>query len=145
VLHHLRRDLPGSVVDREVQVRNLRENGVGERTDLKVETRAADGSPLVLIIETKGCWNEHLTSAMEHQLEKRYLEALGAGHGIYLIGWFGCDFWVDEPRKRACLRHAESAAALESALASQASRLSSDRCRIVAMVLDVAHPAASRE
>jgi hypothetical protein len=145
VLHHLRRDLPGSVIDREVQVRNLRESGIGERTDLKVETRTADGSPLVLIIETKGCWNVDLMNALENQLQERYLKALGAAHGIYLVGWFGCDFWLDGPKKGACLRHAESAAALESALARQARRLSTDRCRIAAMVLDVAHPTASRE
>lgn len=142
VLHHLRRDLPGSVIDREVQVRNLRESGIGERTDLKVETRTADGSPLVLIIETKGCWNQELMSALENQLKERYLEALGTAHGIYLVGWFGCEFWVDEPKKRACLRHAESAAALLSELERRTTRLSSDSCRIVAMVLDIAHPAS---
>jgi len=142
VMHHLRRDLPASVIDREVQVRNLRESGIGERTDLKVETRAADGSRLVVIIETKGCWNEDLMSAMESQLKERYLGTLGTAHGIYLVGWFGGDFWVDGRKKRACLRHADSAVALQSALESQATRLSSDTRRIVARVLDVTHPAA---
>ncbi|QKS30624.1 MAG: hypothetical protein HT579_17885 [Candidatus Accumulibacter similis] len=142
VLHHLRRDLPGSVIDREVQVRNLRESGIGERTDLKVETRAADGSPLVVIIETKGCWNRGLMSDLEGQLKKRYLQAHGTAHGIYLVGWFGCDFWVDCKQKRACLRHAQSAAALQSALESQARRVSDETSRIVALVLDATHPAA---
>jgi hypothetical protein len=142
VLHHLRRDLPGSVIDREVQVRNLRESGIGERTDLKVETRAADGSPLLVIIETKGCWNPGLMSDLEGQLKKRYLQAHGTAHGIYLVGWFGCDFWVDCKQKRACLRHAQSAAALQSALESQARRVSDETSRIVALVLDATHPAA---
>ena len=142
VLHHLRRDLPGSVIDREVQVRNLRESGIGERTDLKVETRSADGSPLVVIIETKGCWNPELMNALESQLHERYLRAHGTAHGIYLVGWFGCAFWADGAKQRACMSRAASAAALQSALESQARRLSSDTCRIVAMVLDATHPAA---
>jgi len=32
---HLQRDLPTFVIDREVQVRNLKEHGIGERTDLR--------------------------------------------------------------------------------------------------------------
>jgi hypothetical protein len=40
------------------------------------------------------------------------------------------------------MSRAASAAALHSALESQARRLSSDTCRIVAMVLDATHPAA---
>ncbi|NOX75198.1 MAG: hypothetical protein GXP17_00955, partial [Gammaproteobacteria bacterium] len=39
IKHHLEIDLPTFVIDREVQIENLREHGIGKRTDLKIEAK----------------------------------------------------------------------------------------------------------
>jgi len=72
--HHLEGDLPTFVIDREVQIRNLRDHGIGERTDLKIETKDQDGRSISIIIESKGCWNKGLMTSMEIQLFDRYLQ-----------------------------------------------------------------------
>lgn len=86
-------DLPTFVIDREVQIRNLKEHGIGERTDLKIETKDKDGRSIVVIIESKGCWNTELMTAMENQLLDRYLTLVPEACGIYLVGWFHCERW----------------------------------------------------
>lgn len=126
VLHHLRDDLPLLVVNREVQVQNLNETGIGERVDLKVETRDAEGNPLTLIVESKGCWNKELLTAMESQLHDRYMKQTHAEVGIYLVGWFVCERWKNGPKKAACQKHA-SLDALRETLIRQASNLSGVR------------------
>lgn len=123
VLHHLRADLPLLVVNREVQVQNLKETGIGERVDLKVETRDASGNPMTLIVESKGCWNDGLLTAMEQQLHDRYMKQTHADAGIYLVGWFACDRWKAGPKKTACQKHT-SLDALREKLIRQASNLS---------------------
>ncbi len=141
VLHHLRRDLPGAVIDREVQVRNAKESGIGERTDLKVEARTEDGSSIVVIIESKGCWNKDLCTAMCPQLKERYLQRHAWRQGIYLVGYFGCDFWSsDDDRKQASRNKGANREALQASLAGQAADLSDSSCRITARVLDIRHP-----
>ncbi|EXI80839.1 MAG: hypothetical protein AW10_01452 [Candidatus Accumulibacter appositus] len=141
VLHHLRRDLPGAVIDREVQVLNARESGIGERTDLKVEARTADGSSIMLIIESKGCWNPDLFTAMRTQLKDRYLQRHASRQGFYLVGYFGCDFWSGEDRrKQASRKNGASLEALQVSLARQATELSDAGCQVTALVLDIRHP-----
>jgi hypothetical protein len=94
--HHLEGDLPNFVIDREVQIRNLKEHGIGERTDLKIETKDQDGRSIAVIIESKGCWNKELMTAMQSQLHGRYLKLAGDACGIYLVGWFVCERWVSQ-------------------------------------------------
>ena len=55
------------------------------------------------MIETKGCWNSALFTAIESQLRDDYLKRLGAPLGIYLVGWFDKAKWdvSDNRRKRA--------------------------------------------
>lgn len=55
IKHHLENDLPAFVIDREVQIRNLKEHGIGERTDLKIEAKDQEGRSAAVIIESKGC------------------------------------------------------------------------------------------
>lgn len=142
VLQHLRRDLPTAVIDREVQVRNIRENGIPERYDIKIEAFAEGLSPIVLIIETKGCWNNELTTAMQSQLKERYLRRLGAGHGLYLVGWYACDFWQgQDDKRRRCERAASDPADLQVKLSALAVSHSDQEFRLRAFVLDVHHPA----
>lgn len=141
VLQHLRRDLPGAVIDREVQVRNVQESRIGERTDLKVEARTKNGAPIVVIVESKGSWNRDLMTAMRTQLKERYLQAHGWRQGIYLAGYFDCDFWSGDDRKKQVARtNSDNWEALQERLAKQATELSDSRCQITALVLDIRHP-----
>ncbi|MEO6422760.1 MAG: hypothetical protein ABIR84_08820, partial [Candidatus Nitrotoga sp.] len=91
--HHLEGDLPTFVIDREVQIRNLKEHGIGERTDLKIEAKDHDGRSISVIIESKGCWNDGLMTAIQSQLYGRYLKLASEACGIYLVGWFHCGRW----------------------------------------------------
>ena len=97
---HLDEDLrnAGIVVNREVEIRRGHSPGIGERTDIHVDAISYNATGDVLdrvtaIIETKGCWYRDLDSAMETQLENRYLKDNQCRHGIYLIGWFDCAQW----------------------------------------------------
>ena len=46
-----------------------------------------------VIVETKGCWNAGLKTAMKDQLVDRYLKDNDCQHGLYLVGWFCCAEW----------------------------------------------------
>jgi hypothetical protein len=98
--HHLEGDLPTFVIDREAQIRNLKEHGIGERTDLKIEAKDRDGRSISVIIESKGCWNDELMTAIQSQLYGRYLKLAGDACGIYLVGWFRSERWEG---KKDCL------------------------------------------
>jgi hypothetical protein len=81
----------GIVIGREVQLRQ------GQRTDIHVTAVAeAAGSLLpdaTVVIETKGCWNPSVLTALAGQLVGDYLRLNGRTHGIYLVGWFVCEKW----------------------------------------------------
>lgn len=80
----------GVVVAREVEIRRGEGSGIGERTDIHV-TAVVPGLDAVsteiirVIIETKGCWNPELKTAMHMQLVDRYLKDNQCRHGIYLV------------------------------------------------------------
>lgn len=130
--HHLECDLPTFVIDREVQIRNLKEHGIGERTDLKIEAKDQDGRSISVIIESKGCWNPELMTAMQNQLHDRYLKLASEACGIYLVGWFVCDRWDS---KSDCAFKGTKEELL-AALDTQAHLLSGDKGRLSAFVLD---------
>ena len=104
---HLRDDIGarGIIANREIVIRpGEKPAGIGERTDVLVQTfrRGLDGQPSDLItvtIETKGCWNVGLFSAMKSQLCDRYLLDNECRHGLYLVGWYVCPQWdTKDPR-----------------------------------------------
>ncbi len=100
-----------------------------------------DGSSTVVIIESKGCWNRDLLTNMRTQLKERYLQRHAWRQGIYLVGYFGCDFWSsDDDRKQASRNKGANREALQASLAGQAADLSDSSCRITARVLDIRHP-----
>lgn len=91
---HLEKELKqkGIVVNREVEIRR------GEETDIRIDAlkKTTDNHTfdvITVIIETKGCWNRELTTAMKTQLRDRYLKNNGHRFGLYLIGWFKCGKW----------------------------------------------------
>ncbi len=134
VKHHLECDLPTFVIDREVQIQNLKEHGIGERTDLKIEAKDAEGRSLSVIIESKGCWNKELMTAMESQLAERYLKLAAESCGIYLVGWFRCERLAD----KYCV-FPGTKEELSTTLNGQAQELSKGRGNLSAFVLDASY------
>lgn len=128
-------DLPTFVIDREVQIRNLKEHGIGERTDLKIEAKDQDGRSISVIIESKGCWNPELMTAMQSQLHDRYLKLDGEACGIYLVGWFLCDRWDS----KSDYAFKGTKGELHAELAKQASSIPSEGRRLSAFVLDATY------
>ncbi len=96
----------GIFANREVEVARVPGAPIGTRTDILINAvrRGADGTAfdaLIAVIETKGCWNPGLLTALEAQLFKQYMARLGAPVGIYLVGWFDAAQWdPSDGRKR---------------------------------------------
>ena len=107
ITRYLRNELgsAGIFANREVEVRRAPGAPVGQRTDILVNAvrRRADGElfdPIAAVVETKGCWNSELFTALESQLFRNYMVPLRAGAGIYLVGWFDADKWDPEDSRR---------------------------------------------
>ena len=97
----------GVVVNREVEIGRVPGARLGSRTDIKVDaiSRNETGemyNVITAVIETKGCWNAELLTAMQTQLVENYLVRLAAPTGIYLVGWFDKPKWdlTDSRRTR---------------------------------------------
>jgi hypothetical protein len=135
IKHHLESDLPAFVIDREVQIRNLKEHGIGERTDLKIEAKDPEGHSAAVIIESKGCWNKELLTAMQSQLSERYLTLADGACGIYLVGWFRCERW--EGNTDCIFKGTKED--LFAELNAQAQALSVGKGALSAFVLDAAY------
>jgi hypothetical protein len=140
VRDHLEHDLPGIVAQREVQVRRLKPRGGGERTDILVtathpEPNVAQAIASV-VIETKGCWNKELHTAMEHQLKQRYLIDSDHRCGLYLVGWYQ----RDNGTRQCATASRKTLAQIRALLDEQAMSLSEGDAQIRAYVLDVRLP-----
>ncbi|SCX37435.1 NACHT domain-containing NTPase [Nitrosospira sp. Nsp1] len=133
----LERDLPTFVIDREVQIRNLKEHGIGERTDLKVEAKNKDGRSISVIIENKGCWNKELLTAMQNQLSDRYLKLASEACGIYLVGWFHCDRWKRNSNSNCIFKGSKEE--LLAKLNIQINSRSEDKGKLSVFVLDATY------
>ena len=102
----LRRELVenGIVANREVEVARVPGASIGRRTDRRIDAmrRSASGSydTITAVIESKGCWNDALFSALSDQLYGDYMVTLRAPVGIYLVGWFDKAKWDPADRKR---------------------------------------------
>ena len=95
VQRFLKRDLVdgGIILNREVEIGRVPGAGAGTRTDIKVDAlqrseNSETFNTITAVIETKGCWNRELRTAMKAQLVDDYLMRLAAPVGIYLVGWF---------------------------------------------------------
>jgi hypothetical protein len=98
----------GIVANREVEVARVPGAPIGKRTDIRVDAlrRSADGSAydiITAVIETKGCWNTALFTALKDQLYDDYMLRIRAPVGIYLVGWFDKAKWDSKDQRR---RHA---------------------------------------
>lgn len=89
----------GVIVNREVQPRR------GQKTDIyinavKLAAGLGNAEILTVIIEVKGCWNDEVLTAMEIQLAKKYMRENNISCGLYLVGWYMCDKWDNNDKKR---------------------------------------------
>jgi hypothetical protein len=107
VKRHLKERLAqrGVVVNREVEIGRVPGAAVGSRTDIRIDAvRRSEGGKafdaITAVIETKGCWNQELMTAIETQLHDDYLVRLGAPVGIYLVGWFEKANWDSSDYRR---------------------------------------------
>jgi hypothetical protein len=107
ITRFLRSELGSSGVfaNREVEIGRAPGAPVGQRTDILINAvrRGADGElfdAISAVIETKGCWNNELFTALEEQLFRDYMIRLRAETGIYLVGWFDIEKWDPEDSRR---------------------------------------------
>lgn len=100
IVEHLKEDLVtrGVILGREVRIRRRNWSGGQPAQIVDIHAAALAGrthqdDPLIVIIEIKGCWNRDLRTAMETQLLSRYLTASQGQYGLYVVGWFLCEYW----------------------------------------------------
>ncbi|MEQ1856401.1 MAG: hypothetical protein ABL963_08020 [Longimicrobiales bacterium] len=145
IARHFRRDLRdrGIVAGREVVIRRGGKGGVpGQRTDVYVSAIRATppGSPISAIVEIKGSWHEELMTALKGQLVDDYLaKNPECGLGLYVVGWYLCNRWHDEPRKRETLQYG-TRETLRERLLAQAEEHSSSALTVRSVVLDISWP-----
>jgi hypothetical protein len=89
------------------------------------------------IIETKGCWNRDLRTAMGEQLVGRYLKDNECQHGLYLVGWFLCDRWDGTDRRKGQTPKM-AIGEMQEELDRQSASLSRDGVNVRAVVLNTA-------
>jgi hypothetical protein len=119
------------IINREVEIRNLRDSGIGERADLLIQTVAPNENinlpnPCV-VIEVKPDNKAKPSKDIAEQLVAQYLDGVTRSCGIYLIGWFGKSTRkpIDELRQNA---------------ENQAEQNSNDAITVRSVVLDISHP-----
>jgi hypothetical protein len=138
---HLHEDIVdrGVIVNREVEVRRPSGRGLGERTDIHLDAvvqkpRQNQTERITCVIESKGCWNRELNTAMETQLRDKYLDEASCRHGLYLVGWFNCEKWDVGDSRRPRKMTIEKA---RQKFEQRAGQLSQGGFVIKAFVLDV--------
>jgi hypothetical protein len=96
------------IVGREVKIRrrNWSAGVPGQLTDIHVDAVSTEpghssADRVRAILEVKGCWHPEVRTAMETQLLQRYLTQNQCQHGLYVVGWFQCDYWDDEDYRKA--------------------------------------------
>lgn len=140
VKSHLKDDLNrrGIIANREVEFRRLSDAGVGEKTDIVVDAVSPAGTgfePVTVVIESKGCWNKELMTAMKDQLIGRYLIDPNHRHGIYLVGWFLCDKWASGDYKKSNTPKM-TIDELKTFLRDQAGQYSGDKITVSSFVMN---------
>ncbi len=137
---HIARNLEDDLLENCILINREVETRKGQYTDIHVDFIVKDSryqnsttKRLTIIIEVKGCWHNELWEAMETQLVKKYLKNNQCQHGIYLVGWFACQYWNDCKKfNRSSLNIEESRIKLED----QANMLSNKEKKIKALILN---------
>lgn len=118
------------IINREVEIKNLHDFGIGERTDLLVQAISADGNihqshPRV-VIEVKPDNKAKPQKDIPDQLVGKYLDGESRTCGIYLVGWFG-----NSPNTIEELREKADQCALDN---------TSEKIKINSIIIDLCHP-----
>lgn len=128
----------GIILGREVQIH------LKDRTDIHIDAVTQDAKTkafdrVKVIIEVKGCWHPEIKTAMKSQLIDRYLTHNDCTRGIYLVGWFVCEFWSkkDSRHKKVQFKGIEE---IGEFLRRQASTLSNQKFQVRGVTLDASMP-----
>jgi hypothetical protein len=118
------------ILNREVEIRNLRDFGIGERTDLFIQATMPDDSAKNLInpsvvVEVK-LDNNLKKDDINKQLIGKYLDTEDRTCGIYLVGWFG--------------QSKESYIDLANRLKRAADTASTGNIKVSSIILNLSHP-----
>ncbi|HXD30147.1 MAG TPA: hypothetical protein VN643_03465 [Pyrinomonadaceae bacterium] len=150
VKRHFDEDLKarGIIVGREVQIRQSEGLFKGQNTDIHVDAFIRDDNGnasdrITVIIETKGCWNADLDRAMETQLKSRYLKNHASPFGLYLVGWFNCEQWTSQGRRKQRSARVTLQQATEK-FEKQAASLSDQDATLKTFVLNAGLPSSSQ-
>lgn len=81
------------VSSREVEVKG------GKQPDIKIQISLPSGKAAKVYIEIKLQKNQELFSAIKEQLADKYLRDPESRYGIYLVGWYGPNFWGPSKKK----------------------------------------------
>jgi len=135
----------GVIVNREVEIRRRIGMTEGERTDIHVDAVVPDAATdaydtISTIVEVKGSWNPDVQTAMKGQLVDRYLEENRCRYGLYLVGWFNCDAWDRDDRRRRARAGTWTRAEAATYFANQADSLCVSDLVVRAFVLNTALP-----
>ncbi len=133
----LRRQLSGTVVNREVEIRPHDADRAGEHIDLLIQaTYVEKHQTFQVVVEAKGSWNPSLETDVENQLRNRYLAHGNIHCGIYLVGWFACANWDSKDWRQRATRK-RNRADIATLLEAKALELSTDGRQIRVLVLDL--------
>lgn len=131
----------GIIAGRELQVRPHPRGRMGEAIDLLVQAIAgpevAGADTVATCVEVKCSWHKDVHTALESQLVARYLRAPAQADGIYVVGHFDSDLWDANDSARRARARRRNARELRTALAQQATDVSSrESVRVDAVVLN---------
>jgi hypothetical protein len=138
VAHRLRGQVPGVVVNCEVEVRVREEPDIN--VDATIPLSGGGTEQTSVYIEVKGLWHQYVTSCMKSQLIEKYLNESSCTRGVYFVGFYNCSAWTNTDKNKArCLKHGDLAS-VRQYFESQAADLSNERVLVHAFVLDASLP-----
>nr|WP_271212524.1 hypothetical protein [Rhodococcus wratislaviensis]GLK39070.1 hypothetical protein GCM10017611_59400 [Rhodococcus wratislaviensis] len=131
----------GVIVNREVQVRRVRQSGMPERTDLRIEANSSrenseQGELITIVGEVKGCWNRDIETSIKTQLVDRYMADIHTNVGVYIAVWFDLESWTEDDSRRSKAAKYGSAQGLRTALEAKAAEQTDAGREIAVVVLD---------
>lgn len=144
----LKTKLDNMIVNREVEISPKISGSGNNIPDLLVECKTSESIIASVVIEVKGCWNPYLREAIKTQLYDRYMnDDTTYQYGIYLIGWYWCDKWNAENKKKKRNQIKKENRFPETDINEmidyfnkQSKNLSSNRKKIKSIVLDLSLP-----
>lgn len=113
------------IINREVEIRNWRDFGIGDRTDILIQAHTPNGDSACVVIEVKVDKNVKPEDIPE-QLVGKYLDSESRTCGIYLVGWFGKSRYTIESLRESADQYAADN--------------STDKIKVNSLILDLSHP-----